>query len=438
MPLVLTRSLSLRLGAFSTLYFAQGVPIGLLSVAVPMWLAQQGASLGDLAMYTGVVNAPWAGKLLVGPLMDRFAFLPMGFRRPWVILAQGGLVLSLLVLAAVSPVLGDAADEGFLTGLITAGFAINVFAAAQDVAVDGMAIDVLPVRERGRANAFMAFGQVAGYSLYGYLCGVALTRGGLAAGALFCAATVAGIFVFATAVRERPGERMLPWTAGEATARAEVARRPISAIGRDLFRVLLLPMSGVLVVVEFVNRLRDGIAMAVFPKFAAELGYTTEQYTAFNGLAGLGAAFVGAALGPFIDRVGAYRFLVGALLASAACHLAAGLAQPMWQHPEMLLTVAVLTNIAGQIIFVAIIALFMNLCWPRVGATQFAIYMSLANLSRSIGGMAFAPVADKLSFAQDFLIMAVLLVAAAGLLRFFNPAAHAERLERLQAQGRWT
>ena len=31
--------------------------------------------------------------------------------------------------------------------------------------MDGMAIDVLPVEEHGRANAFMAFGQVAGISI---------------------------------------------------------------------------------------------------------------------------------------------------------------------------------------------------------------------------------------------------------------------------------
>ena len=434
MSLVLTRSVSLRLGGFAALYFAQGVPIGLLSVAVPAWLAERGASVGDIAMFTGIVTSPWAGKLLVGPLMDRFGFPPMGFRRPWVILAQGGLVLSFLGLAACASLLGDAGDERFLTGLIAVGFVINVFAASQDVAVDGMAIDVLPVRERGRANAFMAFGQVAGYSLYGYLCAVVLTRHGLGAAALLCAATVAGIFAFATAVRERPGERMLPWTAGEATVRPEVARRSLMAIARDLFPALLLPMSLVLVAVEFINRVRDGIAIAVFPKFAVELGFTAEQYTAFNSWAGLAAAFIGAALGPFIDKVGAYRFLAGALIASAICHLVVGLAQPLWENTESLLAMAALATIASQIIFVAIIALFMNLCWPRVGATQFAIYMSLANLSRSIGGMAFAPVADDLSFAQDFLIMGALLLIAAGVLRFFDPAAHAERLELLQAQ----
>lgn len=191
MPLVLTRSPLLRFGGFSVLYFAQGVPIGLFSVAIPAWLAERGASAGDISMFLSIVTVPWAGKLLVGPFMDRLSFLPMGFRRPWVMLAQAGLALTLVALAGIAAALGDDMGAGDILALAAAGFVVNVFAASQDVAVDGMAIDVLPTGERGRVNAAMAFGQVAGYSLYGYLCAALLTRYGLPAAALCCGLTVA-------------------------------------------------------------------------------------------------------------------------------------------------------------------------------------------------------------------------------------------------------
>lgn len=366
--------------------------------------------------------------------MDRFGFPPMGFRRPWVLVAQGGLVLSLLGLAAVGAAVPlGAAGETPWALLMACGFVVNVFGASQDVAVDGMAIDVLPVRERGRANAFMACGQVVGYSLFGYVCAWLLTRFGLAATAFGCAVTVGLIFAFATAMRERPGERLLPWTVGEANARAQTPERSVLGIGRDLARVFFLPMSLVLVAVEFVNRVRDGVASAVFPKFAVELGYSAEQYAAFNGWIGFVAAGVGVALGPLIDAAGAYRFLFWAFVLSACCHLLAGLAPALWENPNALVALWLVGAIAGQVVFVAIIALFMNLCWSKVAATQFAVYMSLANLSRSAGSLAFAEVADGLSFAQDFLIMAGLLFLAAVLLRFFNADAHAARLARLQS-----
>ena len=165
MPLILSEQRWLRFGAFCAFYFAQGVPIGLLTVAIPAWLAQEGATVGDLAWFTGFVSAPWGFKLVAGPFMDRFKFLPMGFRRPWVMAAQGGLALSFVALAAT----GDLGLDS-LTPLMAIGFVINAFAATQDVAVDGMAIDILPEDERGRANAFMAAGQVAGFSAYGALC----------------------------------------------------------------------------------------------------------------------------------------------------------------------------------------------------------------------------------------------------------------------------
>ncbi|MDE0420795.1 MAG: hypothetical protein OXK76_07900 [Gammaproteobacteria bacterium] len=147
MALVLSEQRWLRFGAFSAFYFAQGVPLGLLAVAMPAWLAEQQARVSEIALFGSVVSIPWVFKLVAGPFMDRFTFLPMGFRRPWVLLAQGGLTVSLVALA-LTPF-----DVNAMLPLMVVGFVTNAFAATQDVAVDGMAIDVLPVDERGRANA---------------------------------------------------------------------------------------------------------------------------------------------------------------------------------------------------------------------------------------------------------------------------------------------
>lgn len=425
--LILSESRWLRFGAFCAFYFAQGVPIGLLSVAIPAWLAQEGATVGDLARFAAIVSAPWGFKLIAGPFMDRFKFLPMGFRRPWVMVAQGGLVVSFLALAAM----GDM-DPEFLLPFMAMGFVINAFSATQDVAVDGMAIDILPEDERGRANAFMAAGQVAGFSAYGALCGTLLPVVGLPVTALVCAITVAAIFVLVAVVRERPGERRLPWTPGERTARGEVAELGIVDIFRDLVRVLFLPMSLMLIAVEFLNRVRDGIAVAVLPKFAVdEIGVTAAEYSQFISLLGMIAAVVGVALGPLIDRQGAKRFLMFSLIISAACHVAAGLLTALWQDMYFIVVLYLVGAVASQLIFVAIIALFMNLCWTAVAATQFSVYMALANVSRTVGGLLFAPVADELTYSQDFLIMGGLLGLAALLLISFNQASHSRRLEQV-------
>ena len=418
----------LRFGLFTSCYFAQGVPLGLLSGALPPGLAELGFGIGDVALVSTVVGVPWAIKLIGGPFMDRFKFPTMGFRRPWVLVAQGGLTLSLIATAFV-----ELAPGASLLPLMVAGFVVNAFAATQDVAVDGMAIDLLEVDERGRANAFMGFGQSAGIAAFGALCGFILSQWGLAAGALACAATLAVIFLLVAIVRERPGERLMPWTEGEATERVETAKRGFDVIFRDLMRVLFLPMSLLLIAVEFINRVRDGMAVAVLPVFAVEeLGYTTTEFTSFQGAVGFATALAGAMLGFLVDRHGAKRFLLVALCCSAAAHLAAGFLPSLWTDAGFVFPVAVLIYLFTQLIFVATIALFMNLCWPRIAATQFAIYMSLANLSRTVGSGTMAAVGDQLTFAQDFAIMGVLLAVSAGLLLLYNQDAHMARIDELE------
>ncbi|MYA17457.1 MAG: MFS transporter, partial [Gammaproteobacteria bacterium] len=292
MALVLSEQRWLRFGAFSAFYFAQGVPLGLLAVAMPAWLAEQQARVSEIAFLGSVMSIPWVFKLVAGPFMDRFTFLPMGFRRPWVLLAQGGLTVSLVALA-LTPF-----DVNAMVPLMVVGFVTNAFAATQDVAVDGMAIDVLPVDERGRANAFMAFGQVAGSSSFGALCGTLLPKVGLGLTALLCATAVAALFVFVAIVRERPGERVLPWTPGESSKRTEVTVSGITDNFRDLFRVLVLPMSLLLVVVSFAYFLRGGLVTPVFAAFAVQdLGLSTAEYGGFVGALTIAVAVICVVLG---------------------------------------------------------------------------------------------------------------------------------------------
>ena len=50
------------------MYFAQGIPHGLLGIAIPAWLASQGVTAAAIASYLAVVILPWVFKLVTGPL----------------------------------------------------------------------------------------------------------------------------------------------------------------------------------------------------------------------------------------------------------------------------------------------------------------------------------------------------------------------------------
>jgi PAT family beta-lactamase induction signal transducer AmpG len=419
----LTEARWLRLTSFTAFYFAQGVPIGLFAIALPAWLAEHGAGIAEIAAYQGIVNLPWGFKLIAGPFMDRFAFLPMGRRRPWVMGAQLGLTLSIAGLAVIPTV------TGHMSWLIAIGFVVNSFAAVQDVAVDGMAIDVLPASERARANALMAFGQVAGYSSFAALSGILLNAGGPSAAAAVAAATVGLVLALVTLTRERRGERLLPWTHGVAAVRDHLPDTTFKGIFAGLLKVLFLPMSLLLLLVELLVRIRDGIAVSVMPVFAVQaLGISSVNYDKFQAYIGLPIALAGVAFGPLMDRFGVKRLYLIALIVNGAASLMLAGTPFLWPHTAFVATIAVVLGLCNQMLFIAFIALAMNMCSPRVAATQFAVYMSLSNLSRSAGAAAYSYVAVQLDYAGAFVLVGVLMAAAAIALGFFNLNAHQTRL----------
>jgi PAT family beta-lactamase induction signal transducer AmpG len=199
-----------------------------------------------------------------------------------------------------------------------------------------------------------------------------------------------------------------------------------------LLRVLLLPMSLLLVLVELLVRMRDGIAISVFPVFAVQsLHFSSTEYSSFQGYMGVPVAMIGVLFGPLIDRFGIKRLYIIALTVNAAVTLAFAFTPAGWASTGYVVGIWSIAALSSQMLFVAFIALAMNVCWSRVAATQFAVYMSLSNLSRSVGAAAFASVAGRLDSADSFLIMAVLMIGAAVALSFFDIDAHQRCLKAL-------
>ena len=105
----LSEHLVLRFFAFTALYAAQGFPWGLLSVAIPAYMAAQGVSPSAIGSFIGITILPWSLKLINGPIMDRWSFLPMGRRRPWVLGAQAGMVATSVAIGFLPDPLGHMA-----------------------------------------------------------------------------------------------------------------------------------------------------------------------------------------------------------------------------------------------------------------------------------------------------------------------------------------
>ena len=410
--LILSESPRVRYVTGAMMYFAQGIPAGLLSIAIPAWLATQGVSAGDIASYLAVIVLPWAFKLVTGPLMDRFEFLSMGRRRPWVIAAQLGLCLSLLSMMLIE----NPVEQIGLLMLV--GVLINSFAATQDVAVDGMAIDLTPVNEQGRLNAFMSFGKAIGWSVTAAVSGMMLVTVGMKATAIAASAVAAVVLLIFIAILEREGERKMPWTQGKAASKS-LPGNSFKAVFTEINQVLWKRASVIVLAIMLFDGLVYGYGQALMPIAAVKLfGYTTPQWSQLVAMMGLIGAGIALLVGPMIDRFGAKRMLILTVSLLALHAFLISQTQYMWENTIYVRAMLSIWIMMLPITMVSVIALAMAVCNSRNSATQFAIYMSVANLGHSAGSKIYGVFADRATYVESYLMLGLLVVGMIVILLF--------------------
>ncbi|MDH3532486.1 MAG: MFS transporter [Gammaproteobacteria bacterium] len=409
---VLAESSRMRYAAGSSMYFAQGIPYGLMNIAVPAWLASKGVEAGQIASFLAVIILPWAFKLLSGPLMDRYQFLAMGSRRPWVLGAQLGMTLSFFSLILVE---NPAEQIGLLMLL---GLLINVFAATQDVAVDGMAIDVTPVNEQGRLNGFMVFGKAIGWGLTSAVTGTMLVEFGLGVTAIAAAAVQAVVLLGFMLTVERRGERRLPWSAGDPVSGRRAADS-FARLVKGLNTVLWSRVSLILMTIMLLDGFIGGYGHALMPIAAIKLfGFTTPEWSQLVAVMGLAGAAVALALGPMIDRFGAKRMLILTVSLVAIHAFLLAQTQYLWENTTYVKVMLAAWVLLGPVTMVCMIALAMTICSSATSATQFAIYMSLANLGSSAGSKTYGMIAEQTSYVEAYLLLGAITVAMIAIILF--------------------
>jgi PAT family beta-lactamase induction signal transducer AmpG len=396
--------------------------MGLLHISLPAWLAVEGVSASEIAAFLGIIMLPWAFKLLVGPLMDHYEFLPMGKRRPWVIGAQFGMVVSLFALAWLDDPI---AQLGMLTAI---GFLINTFTASQDVAVDGMSIDLVPLEEEGRLNAFMSFGKAVGWAITSAVTGSLLVIYGMKVTALVCGLGAAAIFVFLVIVRERHTERLFPWSKGEASPKNEPPPS-FRQVFTDLNQILWSRASLIIMAIMFIDGLVSGYGRALMPIAAVQVfNFTTPQWSDLNAIMGLVGAVAALGLGPFIDRFGA-KTIMGLTIFLTGVHAftLAG-TQEMWSNDTYVLVMMSAWILLLPVIMVCALALAMSICSHGESATQFAIYMSVSNLGATAGSFFYGSVAEHTSWTQNYALKGLLVFFLLMAILLFRSHGHPEEL----------
>jgi PAT family beta-lactamase induction signal transducer AmpG len=381
-----------RMAAFFLLYVTEGIPLGFTATAVATQMRRQGLGPAQIGAFVGSLYLPWAFKWAVGPIVDTLTVPSWGRRRFWIIAMQLMMIATLLAARQV--------DFAHQLQLFTAVVLVhNMFGATQDVAIDALAVNVLPEAERGMANGFMFSGAYVGQAIGG--SGVLFLTPviGFQNTFLVVCGWIACITLFvALPLREPVGESR---PTGEGSALAQ-AGREIWTFMRDALGAFFGTRAALVGV--FFALLPGGayaLGLALQSNLAVELGLNDQQVGSLNLWSSIISAVFCVAGGWLSDRFGRRGTLAWTMAATGipTLALAWSMQQHGWLHaipPDapnrpvpaaamvQVFWVSVLIYNVFQGLYYGIrAALFMDVTTPRVAATQFTAYMALMNMAIS-------------------------------------------------------
>ena len=119
-----------NLGTLGLLYFVQGAPYGFQSSCLPIILRKGGLSFTQLGVMK-LLFLPWICKPLYAPLVDGTMT-----KRFW-------LILTMMCLGITCVITGIYCSIDNVAVLSVVLFLLNLFSAAQDIAVDSLAVRIL-------------------------------------------------------------------------------------------------------------------------------------------------------------------------------------------------------------------------------------------------------------------------------------------------------
>jgi PAT family beta-lactamase induction signal transducer AmpG len=409
----------LRLGTLCVLYTSQGIPDGFVRAGLKTYLIEHGASTQNIAHLIALVSWPWAIKWMWGPIIDRYSHSSFGRRRPWII---GAHFLMGLTMASMMFVPDLAADFRVLGAMV---LLINCFSSLQDVAIDALAIDVLPAKERGLANGMMFASTYVGSFVGGALIGGLLLKYGIREAVMLQMLVLAFIAAFPLLIREKGTDRWLP---GRATAgrRAEVREHgSIKAMLHELGIAFCRPASFLAGVLAVCSLASSSGFLVFWPVYMQrKLGWSAEHYLMLESGYAILFGLTGSLLGGFYASwQGAKRSTITALCLLMCCWLTYYFTADSWSNDRLITALFLIVVTLVGFFQVSMFALFMGICSSAVAATQFSAYMALLNISSSWGAMAAGTLNEESSFARVFLVLASFQLALIAIALMINPVS---------------
>ncbi len=376
-----------KLALLTSLYLAQGLPFGFFTQALPVIMRQQGMSLESIG-FSSLLALPWALKLLWAPLVDKHYSNKIGRRRSWILPLQF-MSITLMIIAAMF----DAKNE--FTGLIGLIFIVNLLASTQDIATDGLAVELLSQKERGLGNGI----QVAGYRLGMIIGGGALLVVFEKLGWRLAFFSMAIILAIATIPIFLHSEKktILP------ESHAQLRWKDFLSFFKT--RDIWLWIIGL-----FFYKSGDAFATQMLRPLLVDMKYSMSEIGGIVGTIGFGFGLIGSLLGGWLVNTLARRksLLTFSLLQTVTILGYFLMANNAANSIAVVYALSALEHFCGGLATVAIFTVMMDKCNPNIAATDYTIQACIVVISTGVFSALSGISANQFGYAGHFIIAAIL------------------------------
>lgn len=408
--------------------FSAGLPFLLVFSTLSAWLSEAGVERSAIGFFSWV-GITFSIKVLWAPVVDNLA-LPgltrhLGARRSWMLLAQLGLLIGLLGMAATDPA------ESLWT-MVAWAIWVAFCSATQDICIDAYRIE----SAEDDLQAAMAATYIFGYRFALLVAG---------AGALFIADSAdweSAYNIMALAmliglgttllIKEPPHASQTRWGALEQSLLENLSSMPQGSAANKLQRALIMVYAPfyaffaeygrhALILLVFIGMFRiSDITMGVMANpFYLELGFSKSEIAGVAKAFGFGMTIFGSAIGGvLVIKMGIMRpLLLTAVLVVMTNLLFALMAQ---KGPDLTWLAWVISadNLAGGMSNVVFIAFLSSLVNRQYTATQYALFSSLMTLPGKFFGGFSGVLVDAVGYSWFFVYAAATGLPAVFLILF--------------------
>lgn len=385
--------------------FASGIPLGVVMTLFQTWMKDSGIDLQTIGL-ASLVQLPYSCKFLWSPFLDRYTLPFLGRRKGWMLVAQIGMLISIILLGNFNP-------KDDITIIMIMATIISFFGATHDIVIDAFRRDVLSDEELGFGSAVATNSYLVGFRFLATVLGLTLADS-------YSWGFVFTLMAILTALG-MIGTMLAPNNDKEIAAPKSLK----DAVIKPFVNYLMRPGAFEILFFILLYKLGDNLAGNLVTPFYLEMGYSKTEIGWVGKMIGFWAMFAGGFLGGtllikynirkclmFFGILQAFSTLLFALLTKTGVSIFA------------LGIVVGFENLTAGMGTAAFAAFMLKLCDKKFSATQFALLSSFMGIPRTIIPATAGFIAEPLGWSGFFIVCT--LAAIPGLLMIQFRSKHWE------------